>query len=150
MLKVMLAYYCAACRIAITCGILLCSNTCRTFCALCMSVSWDLIECQSAILTYNDRTVTHIHIKWGVALGSTVIGAGTRQPALAQTYATVVFGEGRVPGEQMLTVGRGLWTTATIRSVAGVSGLRPGRHYLWYYVTVQAPSTLPCGRDAGS
>ena len=35
------------------------------------------------------------------------------QPALAQTYATVVFGEGRVSGEQMLTVGRGLRTTAT-------------------------------------
>jgi len=35
------------------------------------------------------------------------------QPALGQTYATVVFGEGRVSGEQMLTVGRGLWTTAT-------------------------------------
>ena len=35
------------------------------------------------------------------------------QPALAQTYATVVFREGRVSGEQMLTVGRGLRTTAT-------------------------------------
>jgi len=35
------------------------------------------------------------------------------QPALGQMYATVVFGEGRVSGEQMLTVGRGLWTTAT-------------------------------------
>ena len=77
------------------------------------------------ILTYNDRTVTHPHIKWGVALGPIVVGAGTRhfppfpdtcprnQPALGQTYATVVFGKGRVSGEQMLTVGRGLWTTAT-------------------------------------
>ena len=79
------------------------------------------------IFTYNDRTVTHLHIKWGVAVGPTVIGAGTRQlppsrihhtrprnqPALAQTYATVVFREGRVPGEQILTVGRGLRTTAT-------------------------------------
>ena len=35
------------------------------------------------------------------------------QPALGQTYATVVYGEGRVSGEQMLTVGRGLRTTAT-------------------------------------
>ena len=35
------------------------------------------------------------------------------QPALGQTYATVVFREGRVSREQMLTVGRGLWTTAT-------------------------------------
>ena len=35
------------------------------------------------------------------------------EPALGQTYATVVFGERRVSGEQMLTVGRGLWTTAT-------------------------------------
>ena len=34
------------------------------------------------------------------------------QPALGQTYATVVFGEGRV-SKQMLTVGRGLWTTVT-------------------------------------
>jgi len=30
------------------------------------------------ILTYNDRTVTHLHIKWGVALGPIVVGAGTR------------------------------------------------------------------------
>jgi len=29
------------------------------------------------ILTYNDRTVTHLHIKWGVALGPIVVGAGT-------------------------------------------------------------------------
>jgi len=29
------------------------------------------------ILTYNDRTVTHLHIKWGVSVGPTVIGAGT-------------------------------------------------------------------------
>ena len=94
-----------------------------------------------SILTYNDRDVTHLHIKWGVALGPTVIGAGTtfapfpdtcprNQPALAQTYAAVVS------GEQMLTVGRGLWTTATARSVAGVSGLRPGRRYLRYHITV--------------
>ena len=73
-----------------------------------------------AIVTYNDRTVTHLHIKWGVALGAIVVGAGTRHfPPFPdtrprnQTYATVVFGEGRVSGEQMLTVGRGLWTTAT-------------------------------------
>ena len=77
-----------------------------------------------SFLTYNDRTVTHLHIKWGVALGPTVIGAGTRhlpfphtcprnQPALAQTYATAVFREGQVSGVQMLTVGRGLRTTAT-------------------------------------
>jgi len=32
---------------------------------------------------------------------------------VGQTYATVVFAEGRVSGEQMLTVGRGLRTTAT-------------------------------------
>ena len=30
------------------------------------------------ILTYNDRDVTHLHIKWGVALGPIVVGAGTR------------------------------------------------------------------------
>jgi len=36
------------------------------------------------------------------------------QPALGQTYATVVFVEGRVSGEQMLTVGRGLWTAQQI------------------------------------
>ena len=35
-----------------------------------------------------------------------------KQPALGQTHATV-FGEGRMSGEQMLTVGCGLWTTAT-------------------------------------
>jgi len=109
----------------------------------------DTVQCTSiAILTYNDRDVTHLHIKWGVALGPTVIGAGTRhsppfpdtcprnQPALAQTYATVVFGEGRVSRGQMLTVGRGLWTTATARSVAVVTGLRPGRRYLRYQITV--------------
>ena len=59
----------------------------------------------------------------GVAIGPAVVGArystfapDTRprnQPELAQTYATVVLGEGRVSGEQMLTVGRGLRTTAT-------------------------------------
>ena len=61
----------------------------------------------------------------GVAIGRAVVGArystfapfpDTRprnQPVLAQTYATVVFGEGRVSGEQMLTAGRGLRTTAT-------------------------------------
>ena len=79
------------------------------------------------ILTYNDRTVTHLHIKWGVALGPSPHRRRSwystfapfpdtcplNQPALGQTYATVVFGEGRMSGEQMLTVGRGLWTTAT-------------------------------------
>ena len=75
---------------------------------------------QAQILTYNDRTVTHLHIKWGVALGPIVVGADTRHlppsrihAPVGQTYATVVFGEGRVSGEQMLTVGRGLRTTAT-------------------------------------
>jgi len=29
------------------------------------------------ILTYNDRTVTHLHIKWGMALGPIVVGSGT-------------------------------------------------------------------------
>ena len=27
------------------------------------------IKHQPLILTYNDRTVTHLHIKWGVAVG---------------------------------------------------------------------------------
>jgi len=99
------------------------------------------------ILAYNDRTVTHLHIKWGVAVGPTsselvldicpLPGYMPRnQPALAQTYAPVVS------GEQMLTVGRGLWTTATDQQ-AGVSGLRPGRRYQRYQITVYAHSTLP-------
>jgi len=96
-------------------------------------ISWKIVECvgpvyvSSSLHIINDRTVTHLHIKWGVAVGPTVIGAGTRHlppsrmhtrprnlPALAQTYATVVFGTGRVSGEQMLTVGRGLRTTAAV------------------------------------
>ena len=42
---------------------------------------WDLgdeISQTPAILTYNDGTVTHLHIKWGVALGPIVVGVGTR------------------------------------------------------------------------
>ena len=66
------------------------------------------------------------------------------QPALAQTYATVVFEEGRVSGEQMLTVGRGLWTTATDHCRAfPASGLAA-------VIYVSDNCSLPCGRDAGS
>jgi len=38
----------------------------------------------TVILTYNDRTVTHLHIKWGVALGPIVVGAGTRHLPLPE------------------------------------------------------------------
>ena len=43
------------------------------------------------ILTYNDRTVTHLHIKWGVAVGSTVVGAGrpTRHLPPSRIHAPV-------------------------------------------------------------
>ena len=41
------------------------------------------------ILTYNDRTVTHLHIKWGVAVGPTVIGAGTRHLPPSRIHAPV-------------------------------------------------------------
>ena len=41
------------------------------------------------ILTYNDRDVTHLHIKWGVAVGSTVIGAGTRHLPPSWIHAPV-------------------------------------------------------------
>ena len=79
----------------------------------------------SLILTYNDRDVTHLHIKWGRGCrlhrhrswySTFAPFRDTRprnQPALGQTYATVIFGEGRMSGVQMLTVGRGLRTTAT-------------------------------------
>ena len=43
----------------------------------------------SCILTYNDRTVTHLHIKWGVAVGPTVIGAGTRHLPPSRIHAPV-------------------------------------------------------------
>jgi len=83
------------------------------------------IKHQPLILTYNDRTVTHLHIKvgrgcrphrhlsWYSTFAPFPDTRPRKQPALAQTYATVVFGEGRVSGEPMLTVGRGLRTTAT-------------------------------------
>ena len=41
------------------------------------------------ILTYNDRDVTHLHIKWGVAVGPTVIGAGTRHLPPSPIHAPV-------------------------------------------------------------
>ena len=41
------------------------------------------------ILTYNDRTVTHLHIKWGVAVGPIVIGAGTRHLPPSRIHAPV-------------------------------------------------------------
>jgi len=43
----------------------------------------------SMILTYNDRTVTHLHIKWGVAVGPTVVGAGTRHLPPSRIHAPV-------------------------------------------------------------
>ena len=42
------------------------------------------------ILTYNDRTVTHLHIKWGVALGPIVVGADTRHLPHSRIHAHVV------------------------------------------------------------
>ena len=41
------------------------------------------------ILTYNDRTVTHLHIKWGVAVGPIVVGAGTRHLPPSRIHAPV-------------------------------------------------------------
>jgi len=41
------------------------------------------------ILTYNDRTVTHLRIRWGVALGPIVVGAGTRHLPPSQIHAPV-------------------------------------------------------------
>ena len=41
------------------------------------------------ILTYNDRTVTHLHIKWGVALGPIVVGADTRHLPPSRIHAPV-------------------------------------------------------------
>jgi len=37
----------------------------------------EAVKIRVYILTYNDRTVTHLHIKWRVALGLIVVGAGT-------------------------------------------------------------------------
>ena len=53
------------------------------------SSSWPPMLKQMYILTYNDRTVTHLHIKWGVALGRTVIGAGTRHLPPSHIHAPV-------------------------------------------------------------
>jgi len=39
------------------------------------------------ILIYNDRTVTHLHIKWVVALGPIVVGAGTRHLPPSRIHA---------------------------------------------------------------
>ena len=41
------------------------------------------------IFTYNDRTITHLHIKWGVALGPIVVGAGTRHLPPSRIHAPV-------------------------------------------------------------
>jgi len=49
---------------------------------------WE-VEGGPDILTYNDRTVTHLHVKWGVALGRTVIGAGTRHLPPSRIHAPV-------------------------------------------------------------
>ena len=113
------------------------------------------------ILTYNDRTVTHLHIKCGVALGPIVIGAGTRHlppsrihvpvtnpPYGADVRDSCFWGGASVRGANVNC--RAWLTDDRNSSEAGVSGLRPGRRYLRYQITVQAPSTLPCGRDAGS
>jgi len=43
----------------------------------------------SYILTYNDRDVTHLHIKCGVAVGPTSIGAGTRHLPPSRIHAPV-------------------------------------------------------------
>ena len=55
----------------------------------------------------------HRHRSWYPTFAPFPNTCRRNQPALEQTYATFVFGEGRVSGERMLTVGRGLWTTAT-------------------------------------
>jgi len=55
----------------------------------------------------------HRHRSWYSTFAPFPDTRPRNQPALGQTYATVVFGAGRVSGEQMLTVGRCLWTTAT-------------------------------------
>ena len=41
------------------------------------------------ILAYNDRDVTHLRIKWGVVVGPTVIGAGTRHLPPSPIHAPV-------------------------------------------------------------
>jgi len=41
------------------------------------------------ILTHNDRTVTHLHIKWRMALGPIVVGAGTRHLPPSRIHAPV-------------------------------------------------------------
>ena len=63
----------------------------------------------------------HRHRSWYSTFAPFPDTRPRNQPALAQTYATVVFGEGRVSGEQMLTVGRGLRTTATAAVGPGYS-----------------------------
>jgi len=86
----------------------------------------------------------HRHRSWYPTFAPFPDTCPRNQPALAQTYATVIFGEGRVSGEQMLTVGRGLWTTATDQWRAfPASGLSA-------VIYVSDNSNLPCGRDAGS
>jgi len=44
---------------------------------------------QLHILTYNDRTVMHLHIKWGVAVGPIDVGAGTRHLPPSRIHAPV-------------------------------------------------------------
>jgi len=43
----------------------------------------------TSFLTYNDGTVTHLHIKWGVAVSPIVVGAGTRHLPPSRIHAPV-------------------------------------------------------------
>ena len=49
----------------------------------------DLLDAVFNILTYNERDVMHLHIKWGVTVGPNVIGAGTRHLPPSRIHAPV-------------------------------------------------------------
>jgi len=66
-------------KIACVCCIVYC--VCFPYVTVLLSVG--------VILTYNDRDVTHLHIKWGVAVGPNVVGAGTRHLPPSRIHAPV-------------------------------------------------------------
>jgi len=88
----------------------------------------------------------HRHRSWYSTFAPFPHTCPRNQPGLGQAYATVVLGQGRVSGEQMLTVGRGLRMTAT----AQLRAFQPCRQQQRAETTRQAPSTLLCGHAGRS
>ena len=105
------------------------------------------------ILTYNDRHVTHLHIKWGVAVGPTGIGAGTWHLPPSRIHAPVTKQrQGRRTRQLFLGRGgvRGANVNCRPQQLSGGRFSRGARQQQRAETTRQAPSTLLCGRTGRS